>query len=270
MAIRRARTPLSGISKLSAVFLAVVLMSVGFTGAAGAAGSVVSAYNFEGIDRMTFDPYTDAEGGQLHLLPRSPYLPTVSQQTAVDGSQSMCVNVGVPGEHDKDSDRGEVQILGTGGSNVKVGNEYWYSLNVRPDPDLKPNPVDPSRGSRVTDLVFQIHNTTSPALDGPPMTLWTDSACYKAADFATVPHGARHQRITTYTPRHNGKVERYNRILAEELLYARVWTSEQQRTNALAVCNVHYNYHPPHTATGNQPPATRLHTGITNVMASYT
>lgn len=33
--------------------------------------------------------------------------------------------------------------------------------------------------------------------------------------------------------------------------------------------NVHYNYHRPHTAAGNQPPATRLHDGVTNVMASY-
>jgi transposase InsO family protein len=100
--------------------------------------------------------------------------------------------------------------------------------------------------------------------------LVTDNgACYRAHDFATVLHGARHQRITPYTPRHNGKVERYNRILAEEFLYAHVWTSEAHRTAALAVWNVHYNYHRPHTAAGEQPPASRLHTGVTNVKASY-
>jgi transposase InsO family protein len=54
-----------------------------------------------------------------------------------------------------------------------------------------------------------------------------NGACYRARDFATVLRGARHQRITPYTPRHNGKVERYHRILAEEFLYARAWTSEQ-------------------------------------------
>lgn len=32
-----------------------------------------------------------------------------------------------------------------------------------------------------------------------------NGACYKANDFATVLRGARHQRITPYTPRHNGK-----------------------------------------------------------------
>ncbi|MBO0882455.1 MAG: IS481 family transposase [Mycobacterium sp.] len=96
-----------------------------------------------------------------------------------------------------------------------------------------------------------------------------NGACYKAHHFAHVLRGAHHQRITPYTPRHNGKVERYNRILAEEFLYAREWTSEHQRSAALHVWNVHYNYHRPHTAAGDQPPATRLHTGVTNVMASY-
>ncbi len=38
--------------------------------------------------------------------------------------------------------------------------------------------------------------------------------------------GSRHQRITPYTPSHNEKVERYDRITAEEFLYARTWTSE--------------------------------------------
>ncbi|WP_051164681.1 IS481 family transposase, partial [Nocardia testacea] len=93
--------------------------------------------------------------------------------------------------------------------------------------------------------------------------------CYKARDFAKVLLGARHQRITPYTPRHNGKVERYNRILAEEFLYAREWTTDSQRRQALGIWNIHYNYHRPHSAAGNRPPASRLRTGVTNVMASY-
>ncbi len=96
-----------------------------------------------------------------------------------------------------------------------------------------------------------------------------NGACYRAADFSKVLLGARHQRINPYTPRHNGKVERYHRILAEEFLYAREWTSETQRTDALGIWNIHYNYHRPHTAAGNRPPASRLHTGVTNVTASY-
>ena len=37
-----------------------------------------------------------------------------------------------------------------------------------------------------------------------------NGSCYRAKDFANVLHGARHRRINPYTPRHNGKVERYN------------------------------------------------------------
>ncbi len=81
---------------------------------------------------------------------------------------------------------------------------------------------------------------------------------------------SRHQRIRPHTPRHNGKVERYHRILAEELLYARIWTSEAERAAAIDVWNIHYNYHRAHTAAGDQPPASRLSAGVTNVMAQNT
>ena len=96
-----------------------------------------------------------------------------------------------------------------------------------------------------------------------------NGSCYRAKDFAHVLHGARHQFITPYTPRHNGKVERYNRILAEEFLYARTWTSETQRADALKIWNIHFNYHRPHSAAAGQPPASRLATGVTNVVTSY-
>ncbi|MDF3144441.1 MULTISPECIES: IS481 family transposase [unclassified Streptomyces] len=97
-----------------------------------------------------------------------------------------------------------------------------------------------------------------------------NGSCYRAGAFARALLGSRHQRTAPYTPCHNGKVERYNRILAEEFLYARTWLSEQQRAEALKVWNIHYNYHRPHGATGGQPPADRLRVGVTNVLASYT
>ena len=31
----------------------------------------------------------------------------------------------------------------------------------------------------------------------------------------------------------------------------------------------HYDYHRPHTACGDQPPASRLHAGVDNVMTNY-
>lgn len=95
---------------------------------------------------------------------------------------------------------------------------------------------------------------------------------YRAGDFheAVLTDAARHQRIRPHTPKHNGKVERYNRTLAEELLYAREWTSETERTKAIGVWNIHYNYHRAHTAIGDQPPASQLRAHVTNVMTQNT
>jgi transposase InsO family protein len=115
-----------------------------------------------------------------------------------------------------------------------------------------------------TNAFFAAHG-----IDRIERVITDNGACYRAKDFAHVLHGARHQRIMPYTPRHNGKVERSNRILAEEFLYARTWTSEAQRAEALQVWNVHFNYHRPHSAAAGQPPASRLSTGVTNVMTSY-
>lgn len=66
------------------------------------------------------------------------------------------------------------------------------------------------------------------------------------------------------------KVERYNRLLSEEFLYARTWRSELERTAALEVLNQHYNYHRPHGAHDGHPPASATPAAVNNVLASYT
>ena len=97
-----------------------------------------------------------------------------------------------------------------------------------------------------------------------------NGACYRSNDFARiVGKTTRHQRTKPYTPRHNGKAERYQRIMAEEILYAREYHCEDQRSAAIAIWNIHYNYHRPHSAAGGRPPASRLNTGVTNVRPSY-
>ena len=80
----------------------------------------------------------------------------------------------------------------------------------------------------------------------------------------------RHQRTRIYTPRHNGKIERYQRLMTDECLYARAYDSEAERRDAIGVWNHHYTYHRPHTACGDQPPASRLHASVDNVMTNYT
>ena len=106
------------------------------------------------------------------------------------------------------------------------------------------------------------------------VTVVTDNgASYRAKDFTRVitATASRHQHIRPYTPRHNGKVERYNRTLAAEALYAHIWTSEARRAAAaIKVWNIHHNYHRNHTAIGDRPPASRLRNHVTNVMSQKT
>lgn len=96
-----------------------------------------------------------------------------------------------------------------------------------------------------------------------------NGSCYRAHAFSDAMSESQHQRITSYTPRHNGKIERYNRILAEEFLYARTWHSERERTVALEIWNRHYNYHRPHSAHGGRPPASTTPSRVDNVLTSY-
>lgn len=96
-----------------------------------------------------------------------------------------------------------------------------------------------------------------------------NGACYRAHAFTAALNGAEHRRTKPYTPRHNGKIERYNRILTEEFLYARTWASETERADALTNWNRHYNYHRPHGAHDGKPPASATQSRVNNVLASY-
>lgn len=71
-------------------------------------------------------------------------------------------------------------------------------------------------------------------------------------------HGIRHKFIRPHCPWQNGKVERFNRTLATEWAYRQVFTSNDDRTAALAPWLEHYNTERRHTALGGRPPISRL------------
>ncbi|WP_327676704.1 IS481 family transposase [Streptomyces sp. NBC_00467] len=70
--------------------------------------------------------------------------------------------------------------------------------------------------------------------------------------------GAAGKLTRPYRPQTNGKVERFNRTLLDEWAYQRPYTSNDQRTAALADFLHTYNYHRCHTALGGQPPISRV------------
>lgn len=70
--------------------------------------------------------------------------------------------------------------------------------------------------------------------------------------------GAKHKLIRPHCPWQNGKVERFNRTLAAEWAYSRVFTSNTDRAQALAPWLQHYNTERRHSALGAKPPTSRL------------
>lgn len=70
--------------------------------------------------------------------------------------------------------------------------------------------------------------------------------------------GIRHLRTKPFTPRTNGKAERFIQTCLREWAYAQAYTSSDQRTTALAHWLHHYNWHRPHSALNCQPPITKL------------
>jgi transposase InsO family protein len=73
------------------------------------------------------------------------------------------------------------------------------------------------------------------------------------------------KKTRPYRPQTNGKIERFHRTMADGWAYARHYTSETQRRDALASWLHEYNHHRPHSATEGKPPISRL----TNVPGQY-
>jgi transposase InsO family protein len=97
---------------------------------------------------------------------------------------------------------------------------------------------------------------------GPPQAVMSDNAkCYATSlDFrdTLAELGARHILIPPYTPRWNGKIERFFRTLDTEWARSRIWPNSATRDRALSSFLRYYNRRRPHTAAGGRPPITRV------------
>lgn len=92
-------------------------------------------------------------------------------------------------------------------------------------------------------------------------SVMTDNAfCYTQRTYATAMQrlALRHLRTRPYTPRTNGKAERFIQTALREWAYARPYRSSAQRAGALGAFLAHYNTTRPHTAHGRRPPISRL------------
>jgi transposase InsO family protein len=80
----------------------------------------------------------------------------------------------------------------------------------------------------------------------------------KAFALACEDLGIRHLKTKPYTPKTNGKVERFVQTSLREWAYAKPYRSSASREAALQPFIHRYNWHRPHSALAHQPPMIRI------------
>lgn len=87
-----------------------------------------------------------------------------------------------------------------------------------------------------------------------------NGSCYRSKAFARTCKrlGLRHIRTKPYTPKTNGKAERFIQTSLREWAYARAYKTSDQRADELPYWMHNYNWHRPHGSIGSMPPISRL------------
>jgi transposase InsO family protein len=87
-----------------------------------------------------------------------------------------------------------------------------------------------------------------------------NGSCYKSAAFrkACARLGLKHLFTRPYTPKTNGKAERFIQSALREWAYARTYQHSTERTAALPLWLQRYNWCRPHRSLQRQPPVSRL------------
>ena len=90
--------------------------------------------------------------------------------------------------------------------------------------------------------------------------LLTDNgSCYRSRHFraACLQLGIQHRFTRPYTPRTNGKAERFIQTALREWAYVRHYFNSEERDQSLLPWLEHYNFHRPHGSLGYAPPISR-------------
>jgi transposase InsO family protein len=87
-----------------------------------------------------------------------------------------------------------------------------------------------------------------------------NGSCYKSFAFATACKRLKikHIRTKPYTPKTNGKAERFIQTALREWAYAKAYETSGQRAAELSHWMHRYNWHRPHGGIGDKPPISRL------------
>ena len=93
------------------------------------------------------------------------------------------------------------------------------------------------------------------------LRVMTDNgSCYRSKDFRKACNdlGLRHIRTRPYTPKTNGKAERFIQTALREWAYAQAYPTSDRRADELPLWLHRYNWHRPHGSLKSKPPISRL------------
>jgi transposase InsO family protein len=87
-----------------------------------------------------------------------------------------------------------------------------------------------------------------------------NGSCYRSKAFARTCKllGLKHIRTKPYTPKTNGKAERFIQTSLREWAYGRAYNTSGERAAELPRWLHRYNWHRPHASIGAKPPISRL------------
>jgi transposase InsO family protein len=99
-----------------------------------------------------------------------------------------------------------------------------------------------------------------------------NGSCYVSGAFSRRcwRHRLRHIRTKPYTPRTNGKAERFIQTLLREWAYAAPYSGSKARARALPRWLGYYNRRRPHSSLDDMPPIARIRSGpVNNVLRNH-
>ena len=96
--------------------------------------------------------------------------------------------------------------------------------------------------------------------------------CYISDAFrqACADLGLKHIRTRPYTPKTNGKAERFIQTALREWAYAHVYESSDHRAEHLPGWLHRYNWHRPHGGIKHQTPISRIGLDLDNLLRLHT
>ena len=101
--------------------------------------------------------------------------------------------------------------------------------------------------------------------------LTDNGACYTARRFRQLCQqlGLTHRRTRPYTPRTNGKAERFIKTAINEWAYAHTFQNSAERTASLPAWTHQYNWHRPHASLNQKPPISRAPLDDNNLLTHH-